>query len=242
MAQNVFRRPIWWSEPAHPGIVQQLADVVALYTAIREKVQPQIDKAFDEASRQIGFVVATTIPVSITVDEKHRVTAVTVGDQHKGTLFERELTKAFTPLIGQTAAGASAGTYSIYALWQNALALVLQHHWLEPAHPGITAGGLEETQALRSRRAAWPPGVHEPAHFLNAEIALAPEDTVVIAAIDKVYPELRLAERISIARTATRPAAVSAHVMEPVHFKTTNLLENEDFVAALRDLVQKFSN
>ena len=86
MAQNI---PLWWHEPAHPGVIQQLSDVVSVYRAIREKVQPQIDKAFDEASRQIGFVVATTLPVAITVDDKGKVTAVTIGGQFKGTLFEQ---------------------------------------------------------------------------------------------------------------------------------------------------------
>jgi hypothetical protein len=43
MARNVSQRPIWWLEPAHPGLIQQLADVVSLYRTIREKVQPQID-------------------------------------------------------------------------------------------------------------------------------------------------------------------------------------------------------
>jgi len=238
MAQNVFRRPIWWSEPAHPGIVQQLGDVVALYRAIREKVQPGIDKAFDEVSRQIGFVVATTLPATVTVDEKKRVAAVAIGgDQHKGTLFERELTKAFNPLIGQNVAGVSAGTYNLYAIWQAALSLALQHHWLEPAHPGVAAPSLEELQLTRFKR---PPGVHEPAHFLDAAFELAPEDTVVIAAIDEVYPELRLAERIATARTATRPVAVSPFVKEPTHFRPANLLENDSFLSALRDLVQKF--
>jgi hypothetical protein len=238
MAQNVSRRPIWWSEPAHPGIVQQLADVVTLYRAIREKVQTQIDKAFDEVSRQIGFVVATTLPVAITVDEKSKVTAVAVGgEQHKGTLFERELSKAFAPLIGQNVAGASAGTYHLYAIWQAALSLVLQHHWLEPAHPGTVTLGAVEAQARAFKR---PPGVHEPAHFLNAEIQLAPEDTVVIAAIDEVYPELRLAERIASARTATRPLTVSSFVREPAHPPASNLLENDSFVAALRNLVEQF--
>lgn len=239
MAQNVSRRPIWWSEPAHPGVLQQLADVVTLYRVIREKVQPQIDNAFDEVSRQIGFVVATTLPVAVMVDDKGVVSAVSVGgEQYKGTLFERELSRAFAPLIGHTVAGVGAGTYQLYAIWQAALSLVLQHHWLEPAHPGTVALGAEERQLAAFKR---PPGVHEPAHFLDAAIQLAPEDTIVIAAIDKVYPELRLAERIATARTATRPVAVSPFVKEPAHPGASGLLENDRFVAALRELVERFS-
>ncbi len=245
MAQNI---PLWWHEPAHPGVMQQLSDVVSLYGAIRQKVQPQIDKAFDEASRQIGFVVATTLPVAITVDEKGNVTAVTIGERFKGTLFERELAKAFTPLIGQNVAGVSKGTYYLYAIWQAALSLVLQHYWLEPAQPG-TVLGTGELQAFRR-----PPGTQEPAHFLNAAVQLTPEDTIVISAIDKVYPELRLAERIATARTATRSVRVnpnvqervqfrqvSAYVKEPPHSPASSLLQNDSFVAALRDLIEKFN-
>lgn len=244
MAQNI---PLWWHEPAHPGVIQQLSDVVSVYRAIREKAQPQIDKAFDEASRQIGFVVATTLPVAIAVDDKGKVTAATIGGQFKGTLFERELAKAFTPLIGQNVAGVSPGTYQLYAIWQAALSLVLQHYWLEPAQPGTVPGtGYLQMQAFKR-----PPGVHEPAHFLDAATQLTAEDTIVIAAIDKVYPELRLAERIAAARTATRPVsphvqervqplAVSAYVKEPPHSRASSLLQNDSFVAALRDLIEKF--
>ncbi|MFY9892579.1 MAG: hypothetical protein WAK63_00400 [Xanthobacteraceae bacterium] len=247
MAQNI---PLWWHEPAHPGVIQQLSDVVSVYRAIREKVQPQIDKAFDEASRQIGFVVATTLPVAITVDDKGKVTAVTIGGQFKGTLFERELAKAFTPLIGQNVAGVSPGTYQLYAIWQAALSLVLQHYWLEPAQPGTVLGtGDLQVQAFKR-----PPGTQEPAHFLDATIQLTAEDTIVIAAIDQVYPELRLAERIAAARTATRSVRVnpnvqervqfrqvSAYVKEPPHSPASSLLQNDSFVAALRDLIEKFN-
>jgi hypothetical protein len=239
MAQNVFRRPIWWSEPAHPGIVQQLADIVALYGEIRRTAQERIDKAFDHVSGQIGFVVALTLPVAVTVDDKRVVTAMKVrGDQYKGTLFEAALTEAVAPLIGRNVDKVSPGTYNVYAIWQAALGLALQRYWFEPAHPGIAVLGAEEPQ-MSARKA--PPGVHEPAHFLDGAYELSPEDTIVIAAIDKVYPELRLAERIATARTATRPVTVSAYVKEPAHSRASILLENDSFMAALRDLVQKFS-
>ena len=96
-----------------------------------------------------------------------------------------------------------------------------------------------------------PPGVHEPAHFLDAAIQLTAEDTIVIAAIDQVYSELHIAERIAAARTATRPVsphvqervqplAVSAYVKEPPHSRASSLLQNDSFVAGLRDLIEKF--
>jgi hypothetical protein len=239
MADNVFRRPVWWLEPAHPGLIQQLSDVVSIYQAIREQLQPLIDKAFDDVSRQIGFVVATTIPVTVAVDDRGSVASVTVGDtQFKGTLFERELSQAFAPLVGHNVGAAHAGSYPLYAIWQPALSLVLQHHWLEPAHPGVATAAAPSLHAEAFQRA---PGVREPAHFLDAAFQLNPEDTIVIAAIDKVYPELQLAQRIAGARTVTRSAAVSPHVLEPAHPPGASLLQNESFVAGLRDLIARFS-
>jgi hypothetical protein len=244
MPQNIPRRPIYWpNEPARPGLVQQLADLVALYRVIRDKAQPAIDKSFDEVSRTIGFVIATTLPVAVTIDDKSIITSVTVGGgQFKGTLFDSKLTEALKPLDGQAVAGAKAGTYNIHAIWQAALALALQHHWLEPAHaassssPFAVSAQRAEPQLASARPVT---GVREPAHFLDAGIQLAPEDTVVIAAIDQVYPELRLAERVAAARIATRSASVIPHAQERVHSSTSSLLNDRGFVAALDDLVQK---
>lgn len=47
---------------------------------------------------------------------------------------------------------------------------------------------------------------------------------------------------LSKARVAIRPAAVPRYVMEPVHFRTPNLLRNDDFVSALNQLVQKYQS
>ena len=127
---------------------------------------------------------------------------------------------------------------------------MLQHYWLEPAQPGTVLGtGDLQVQAFKR-----PPGTQEPAHFLDATIQLTAEDTIVIAAIDQVYPELRLAERIAAARTATRSVRVnpnvqervqfrqvSAYVKEPPHSPASSLLQNDSFVAALRDLIEKFN-
>jgi hypothetical protein len=237
MPEIVSGRPIYWVEPAHPGIVKQHADIVALYRAIRERVQPQIDQAFDNVSRAIGFVVATTVPVAVTVDDKGGVTEAAVrSGQFKGTLFERELAQAFAPLVGHAVAGLGAGTYNIYAIWQSALALALRRDWVEPAHVGVATPQLGAAVEQRML----PPGVREPAHFLDGRIQLTSEETVLVSAIDEVYPELRLAERVAASRVATRPVAVSPHVMEPAHFRTSDLLRNDDFVAALNQLVQKY--
>jgi hypothetical protein len=41
------------------------------------------------------------------------------------------------------------------------------------------------------------PEVREPAHWFDPRIAIAPEEAVLISVIDKVYPELRLMDRIA---------------------------------------------
>jgi hypothetical protein len=57
----------------------------------------------------------------------------------------------------------------------------------------------------------------EPAHWFEPGLA-AVQDKVVIAAIDEVYSDLRLAERIASVKVAVRP-----EVMEPAHFQRQEL-------------------
>jgi hypothetical protein len=45
-------------------------------------------------------------------------------------------------------------------------------------------------------------------------LAIAASDRILIEAIDTVYPDLRLAERVSLTRKLVRP-----EVMEPAHFR-----------------------
>ena len=242
MTDSTFGRPVHWVEPAHPGIVTRYDDIVALYSAIRENAQKAIDHAFDEVSREIGFVVATTVPVTVEVGDKHAVEKVKArGEQFKGTLFDRKLVPAFDSLVNLPVDGVGAGTYNIYAIWESALTLALRHDWVEPAHFGVAASQVSAvaTEAVAERRLL--PGVREPAHFLDGRIQLTPEETVLVSAIDKVYPDLRLAERVAASRVATRPIAVSPYVIEPAHFRTSELLRNEGFVSALNQLVQKYS-
>jgi len=219
MAQSTIGRPIHWVEPAHPSLVAQYEDTVALYTAIKASVQGKVDAAFDAASSEIGFVVATTVPIAVKVDDK-QAAEITVGPLFAGTLLGRKLLPAFDALAQhQTFKAVGKGTYNIYAIWQEALALALRHDWMEPAHVGVVASQIgEEVTAIRR---PLPPGVREPAHFLDGRIQLTPEETVLLSAIDKVYPDLHLAARVAAARAATRPVAVSPHVMEPAHYRSS---------------------
>jgi hypothetical protein len=224
-------RPVPWIEPAHPSIVRIYDDLIQVYREMKNS-QRQIDEAFDRVASQIGFVVTTTIPVRVEVDEKHTVQKVELDcEALKGTLFA----EVFSPLIRELApksfANASPGSYRFYLLWYDALNLKLRRDWMEPAHvlQGLLGSFMPQASIAESA-AAVRPEVCEPAHWFDPGIALAVEDVVAISAIDQVYPELRLAERISADRLAVRQ--ISAHVKEPAHFLRPEVREPAHFRAA----------
>jgi len=151
-------------ESTSPEDVRRFSNLAALYSAIRSHIQPQIDKAFDNVSRSIGMVVAGTMPVAVTIDDKGSVASVAVGgEQFKDTLFDRELTQAFAPMIGQTVAGVGPGTYDVHAIWHKAVAMAVQS---ESLRRGATAASEQ------------PP------------VTQVSKDPVLIAAIKQAYPEL----------------------------------------------------
>jgi hypothetical protein len=222
--------------------------LVAIYRLIRDKYQEKIDAAFDDASRQIGFVVTTTIPVDVEIGKDRKITHVTVAaDNLKGTLFEK-----ITSAVGTTDAiggKAGAGKYRLYLLWYPALKLRLRtdfmepaHHtaWQEPAHP--TLGGLFSSlrSELASRFVGRVPIAGEPAHWFDPGFAIAAEEAVVIHAIDEVYPELRLAERVSVGRQAAR--ALGPGVREPAHFRPNVREDLQQLVKALDSAKPEFVN
>ena len=196
-------------EPAHPGIVQLLDDLVSIYKVIRDQYQTQVDEAFDRVSRQIGFVVTTTIPVVFEMAEGGKLKRINMGASHlKDTLFERELSAVFTK-ADSVPWKVAAGNYQLYLLWHNALRLKLGTAWLEPAHFAVSQLGAQQVQAARV-----PPEVLEPAHWFDSGVAIAVSDRLLIEAIDMVYPDLRLADRVALTRKLVRP-----EVMEPAHFR-----------------------
>jgi len=198
-------------EPAHPMIVALHDSLVAIYKTIREKYQEKIDATFDEVSRQIGFVVTTTVPVEIEVGDKGKLKAATVAEGLKGTLFER-----IAGAVGADAAGGNvaAGKYNVYLIWYPALKLRLRTDFVEPAHFRTAQPAVQPQLAAATKLV---PGVREPAHWFDAGVALAGEEAISIAAIDEVYPELRLAERVSAARQASR-GILGPGIHEPAHF------------------------
>jgi hypothetical protein len=213
-------------EPAHPMIVDLHDNLIAIYKLIREKYQTKIDAAFDEVSRQIGFVVTTTIPADIEVGDNRKLKQISVGAENlKGTLFEKIAAAVGTS--DTLPSNVAAGKYSIYLLWYPALKLRLRTDFMEPAHfagvrepahvgPGGLFGSIQAE--LSTRFVGKVSGFGEPAHWFDPGRAIIAEEAVLIHAIDEVYPELRLAERISVGRQAAR-GAFRPEVHEPAHFR-----------------------
>jgi hypothetical protein len=206
MAEKSYGSLRDWIEPAHPSIVKLRDDLVSIYTVIRERYQAQLDQAFDRVSRQIGFVVTTTIPVVLEVGEGGRTARIQMDGEHlKDTIFEKELSAVFREPGPWKVA---AGSYQLYLLWSDALRLKLGTAWVEPAHFTVPQLG-PQIEAARVR-----PEVLEPAHWFDPGAAIAVNDRVLIEAIDTVYPELRLADRVALTRKLVRP-----EVIEPAHFR-----------------------
>jgi hypothetical protein len=201
-----------WVEPAHPGIIKLHDDLVALLTHVRDKYQNAIDKAFDEISRQIGFVVTTTAPLVLEVGKGGKITAVRMGAENlKGTIFERGFGEILKPLTADQLPSVAEGKYRVQLIWLAALKLRLPCDWCEPAHiPGLTRF-----------RAASSVGVFdfspiEPAQWFDPNLLVSVEDAVLIHALDQVYPQLRLIDRIGQIRAAVR-SKVGPHIPEPAH-------------------------
>ncbi len=208
-------------EPAHPMVIEYLEDLVAIYTRLKE-LQPDIDSAFDRASRQIGYVVVTTLPVTMQIGDRGAVQSIAVGADHlKGTLFEQEIVqKTLKGVAGKPVQRLSSQdpvpprSYNVYVLWKAALELKLLTDWMEPAHLSRFVGGPQlAIPAQQMAQLKWE--AHEPAHWFDPGIALGAEDALQIEAIDRVYTDLHLADRVASLRRVVRP-----EVREPAHFHT----------------------
>jgi hypothetical protein len=233
MSENVFRNLRDWTEPAHPGVIRLYDELIQIYREMREQ-QKEIDAAFDRVAAQIGFVVTTTLPVRIEIDEKGVVrNALLDGEALRGTLFEKEVTPFVNRLREKKFSGVPAGSFRFYLIWYDALRLKLRRDWIEPAHVlqgllnSLVGQSVAQSQLVR-------PEVREPAHWFDPGIAIAIEDAVVISAIDEVYPELRLAERIAADRLAIR--RIRPEVMEPAHFAG---LKERDLIGELKAALTK---
>ena len=126
-------RSIPWVEPAHPSVIRNYEDLVAVYRAMKER-QEQIDRAFDEVAAQIGFVVTTTIPVHVTVEQHGAVKSVRTGQNAAGHHVRKGLRRHGRGICRGVFGKASPGSYRFYLIWYDALALKLRRDWIEPAH------------------------------------------------------------------------------------------------------------
>ena len=164
MAERIRFRPP--PEPAHVSLVRDYEDIVGILKYIRGKAQGEIDRGFDRVSGQIGFVVATTVPVKLEVGEGGKIKELALRGEHlQGTLFEKRIA-AFSKgdlrgdPIPAVRGSVSKGTYDFYLLWFDALKLKLGSSQFrpppEPAHFRLAA------ELARFR----PPP--EPAHYFAA--------------------------------------------------------------------------
>jgi len=217
MNERIMTRGFPWGEPAHPGIVKQYEDLVAIYKVIRGQFQEGIDRAFDRVSRDIGFVVSTTLPFTLEITDR-KTPQWTVAEPLKGSMFDKAMLEAVRSPELESWRDVSAGQYQLYLVWFDALKLKLSKDWLEPVHYL-----REEVIGQVSQPARIRPEVQEPAHWFLPSATIAAEEKILISAIDEVYPELRLAERIANTRQVLR--GVRPEVMEPAHPRTSQVAE-----------------
>ena len=223
----------YWVEPAHPMIVRLYDDLVSIYRNIKENYQKEIDASFDRASQQLGFVITTTVPVTLEVGENGDIKNLNISSERlKGTIFEKELSRSIEamkrgmPAVPATSAGEkgaaaqklsiSPGTYNFALFWYDAIRLRLRTDWMEPAQPvymlaselmGSTRPMYDQSETTRSSLTDLSFEHQEPAHRLDKGRLIAMERAVLIAAIDEAYPELKLGERIGMfERSTSKPS------------------------------------
>ena len=191
------------TEPLQPAVIRLYNNLIHVYRIMRER-QKEIDAAFDRVAAQIGFVVTTTLPVRVEVAEEGAVKHCAFdGEALRGTIFEKELSGFLGEFTHQPFSGVPAGTYRFYLIWYDALNLKLGFDCCEYAHvfQGLLAS-LVAPQAGFSASSLVRPEVKEPPHWFDPGTAIAIEDALVILAINEVYPQLRLTERIKAGRLA----------------------------------------
>lgn len=239
MSETSFARLRDWTEPAHPAVIRLYDDLIQVYRTMRER-QQEIDAAFDRVAAQIGFVVTTTLPIRVEVGEEGAVIEASFDSEAlRGTIFEKELSGFLQELTRKPFGGVPAGKYRFYLIWYDALKLKLRRDWLEPAHviQGLLGSVVAQRATELSASALVRPEVREPAHWFDPGVAIAIEDAVVISAIDEVYPELRLADRIAADRLAIRQ--IRPEVKEPAHYLNVFGARERDVLGEVRALLKQ---
>lgn len=225
-----------WVEPAHPVLVQRYGDLVDIYRFIKDSIQPKVDSIFDLVSQQIGFVVTTTLPVKFQIAEGGKIDRVEFAAKNlQGTLFEKEFVPLFKEIASKKVGKVAAGSYKLFLIWHEALKLKLKTDWMEPAH--FRANPRIPVQAQVSEELAnqLNPGIREPAHWFDAGFALDREEELLISAIDEVYVDLKLANRVAVSRRESLQFVPG--IREPAHFRQIEeLLEHEDAGRLINEL------
>jgi len=238
-------RLVGGTELVQPAVIHLHNSLIQVYRIMRER-QKEIDAAFDRVASQIGFVVTSTLPVRVEVAEDGAVKKISFdGEALRGTIFEKELSGFLQDFTKTPFSGVSAGTYRFYLIWYDALNLKLRFDCCESVHilQGLL-GSLVSQQVGVAASALVRPEVKEPSHWFDPGMAIAIEDAIVIMAIDEVYPELRLAERISAGRLAISrlwggrsPWHSSEQV--PVSFSEQLGIKEMDLLGKLRAMLGK---
>ena len=92
MSERIMTRGFPWGEPAHPGRVKQYEDLINIYKGSAASFRTESIEPSDSVSRDIGFVVSTTLPVSPISRKAGR--PVDVAEPLKGSLFETAILEA----------------------------------------------------------------------------------------------------------------------------------------------------
>jgi hypothetical protein len=156
------------------------SNLAAIYKFLRENYQKDIDAAFDNASQQIGFITATTMPVIFEVGDDRSIKNIRINpNTRKGKLYEKEISSVLESISKDTRTStASPGTYNLVLPWYDLLNARLGTDWMEPVRlQWEIQSGLTGTQD-RSR-----------------QDLIALDSYLITTAINEAYPELRLRAR-----------------------------------------------
>ena len=124
MDERTMTRGFPWGEPAHPGIVRHYEDLIAIYRIIRAQLQQAIDRAFDHVSRDIGFVVSTTLPAVLEITDNPRQAQWALAEPLQGSLFDKSMMEAVRRPDASQWSGVPPGRHQLYLVWFDALKLI----------------------------------------------------------------------------------------------------------------------
>lgn len=244
MSETSSARTRGGSELVQPAAIRLYNNLIKVYRIMRER-QKDIDAAFDRVAAHIGFVVTTTLPVRLEVADGTVKKASFDGSALRDTIFEKELSPFLEDLNGKPFGGVANGTYRFYLIWYEALNLRLRFDWYESAHVLQGVLGSLVSQGNIAASSLVRPEVMEPPHWFDPGFAIAVEDALVILAIDEVYSELRLVERIQAGRLAVlrfgwgvRPPWYPSE-QAPISFSEQLIGREPDLLGRIRAMLSK---